>query len=281
MFYKNYQSLFFEHASVRIFRLTRKVADAVRSNCTFIIKSLSFCSLLLTLPQSLFAQQGLPLVSVTTDASGSAEYSLTLQILILMTVLTLLPSLLIMMTSFVRIIIVMSLLRQALGTAQTPPNTVLVGISLFLTLFVMSPVLEPIYNDAIVPYLNEEVTAEFALETASQPVRTFMYAQTRETDISSFASIAEVETIESEDVPLSVLIPAFMTSELKTAFTIGFLIYIPFVIIDLVVASILMSMGMMMLSPMMISMPFKLMLFVLADGWTLIMQSLTSSFSII
>lgn len=223
--------------------------------------------------------QGLPAVSVTTDASGASEYSLTLQILVLMTVLTLLPSLLIMMTSFVRIIIVMSLLRQALGTGQTPPNTVLVGISLFLTLFVMSPVFESVYNDAMVPYLNEELSAESAIEIASAPVREFMIAQTRETDLSAFASIAEIEELDEESVPINVLIPAFMTSELKTAFTIGFLIYIPFVIIDLVVASILMSMGMMMLSPMMISMPFKLMFFVLADGWTLIMQSLTASFS--
>lgn len=228
----------------------------------------------------LLAQQGLPAVSVTTDASGVSEYSLTLQILVLMTVLTLLPSLLIMMTSFVRIIIVMSLLRQALGTGQTPPNTVLVGISLFLTLFVMSPVFESVYNDAMVPYLNEELTAESAIEIASAPVRQFMMAQTRETDLSAFASIAEIDELNADEVPINVLIPAFMTSELKTAFTIGFLIYIPFVIIDLVVASILMSMGMMMLSPMMISMPFKLMFFVLADGWTLIMQSLTASFSI-
>jgi len=224
--------------------------------------------------------QGLPAVSVTTDASGASEYSLTLQILVLMTVLTLLPSLLIMMTSFVRIIIVMSLLRQALGTGQTPPNTVLVGISLFLTLFVMSPVFESVYNDAMVPYLNEELSAESAIDIASAPVREFMITQTRETDLSAFASIAEIEELDEESVPINVLIPAFMTSELKTAFTIGFLIYIPFVIIDLVVASILMSMGMMMLSPMMISMPFKLMFFVLADGWTLVMQSLTASFSI-
>tara|TARA_B100000686_G_C16794024_1_gene980908 strand:+ start:1928 stop:2776 length:849 start_codon:yes stop_codon:yes gene_type:complete len=282
VFYKDYFYLKTELLPARFFMLTTKLTKAFWFGRGCVYKNIIFCSFLFfLLPQSLFAQQGLPLVSVTTDASGSAEYSLTLQILILMTVLTLLPSLLIMMTSFVRIIIVMSLLRQALGTAQTPPNTVLVGISLFLTLFVMSPVLEPVYNEAIVPYINEEVTAEFALETASQPIRTFMYAQTRETDISSFASIAEIDSIDSGDVPMSILIPAFMTSELKTAFTIGFLIYIPFVIIDLVVASILMSMGMMMLSPMMISMPFKLMLFVLADGWTLIMQSLTSSFSII
>jgi flagellar biosynthetic protein FliP len=204
---------------------------------------------------TLFAQTGLPLVNITEDPSGATEYSLTLQVLILMTVLTLLPSLLIMMTSFVRVIIVMSLLRQAIGTAQTPPNTVLVGIALFLTFFIMSPILETVYNDSIVPYIEEEVSAEQAIEGYE------------------YDGVADT-------IPLSILIPSFMTSELKTAFTIGFLIYIPFVIIDLVVASVLMSMGMMMLSPMMISMPFKLMLFVLADGWILIMQSLTSSFAL-
>jgi len=197
-----------------------------------------------------------------------------------MTVLTLLPSILIMMTSFVRIIIVMSLLRQAIGTAQTPPNTVLVGISLFLTLFVMSPIFNEIYNDSITPYLDAEIGAEQAVEVAQAPLREFMLSQTREDDIAVFSEIAGMEFSENEEIPLSILLPSFMTSELKTAFTIGFLIYIPFVIIDLVVASVLMAMGMMMLSPMMISMPFKLMLFVLADGWILIMQSLAGSFRI-
>lgn len=226
-----------------------------------------------------FAQSGLPVISMTEDANGGAEYSLTLQILLLMTVLTLVPSLLIMMTSFVRVIIVLSLLRQAIGTAQTPPNQVLVGIALFLTIFIMSPVFQEVYDEAIVPYMNQEVSAAEAFSAAESPVRTFMIAQTREEDIGVFMDIADIDagTIY-EEVPLSVLIPSFMTSELKTAFTIGFMIYIPFVIIDLVVASVLMSMGMMMLSPMMISMPFKLMLFVLSDGWLLVMQSLTASF---
>ncbi|MDA8928333.1 flagellar type III secretion system pore protein FliP [Gammaproteobacteria bacterium] len=241
----------------------------------------ALCGLAVVYSGSAFAQAGLPLVNVSSDANGATEYSLTLQVLILMTVLTLLPSILIMMTSFVRIIIVMSLLRQAIGTAQTPPNTVLVGIALFLTFFIMAPVFETLYEDAFVPYVAEEISAEAALDAAIIPVRGFMITQTREADLMVFADIAGFDyTGNEEDIPLSILIPSFMTSELKTAFTIGFLIYIPFVIIDLVVASVLMSMGMMMLSPMMISMPFKLMLFVLADGWILIMQSLTASFSI-
>ena len=228
-----------------------------------------------------FSQTGLPLLNINENPAGGTDYSLTLQVVILMTVLTLLPSLLIMMTSFVRIIIVMSLLRQAIGTAQTPPNIVLIGISLFLTFFIMSPILQTVYNDAAIPYIEEEIAAEQAIEIALDPIRTFMVTQTREDDLMIFSDIGEYEYdgVE-ENIPLNVLIPSFMTSELKTAFTIGFLIYIPFVIIDLIVASILMSMGMMMLSPMMISMPFKLMLFVLADGWILIMQSLTASFSL-
>ena len=228
-----------------------------------------------------FSQTGVPLLNINENPAGGTDYSLTLQVVILMTVLTLLPSLLIMMTSFVRIIIVMSLLRQAIGTAQTPPNIVLVGISLFLTFFIMSPILQTVYNDAIIPYIDEVIPAEQAIDTALDPIRTFMVTQTREDDLIIFSDIGgyEYDGVE-ENIPLTILIPSFMTSELKTAFTIGFIIYIPFVIIDLIVASVLMSMGMMMLSPMMISMPFKLMLFVLADGWILIMQSLTSSFAL-
>lgn len=237
--------------------------------------------LCLTAASHAFGQTGIPLININESAASGTDYSLTLQVVILMTVLTLLPSLLVMMTSFVRIIIVMSLLRQAIGTAQTPPNIVIVGISLFLTFFIMSPIFETIYNDAFVPYVEEDISAESAIDVALVPIRTFMVTQTREDDLMIFSDIGgyEYDGVE-ENIPLSILIPSFMTSELKTAFTIGFLIYIPFVIIDLIVASVLMSMGMMMLSPMMISMPFKLMLFVLADGWILIMQSLTSSFSL-
>ncbi len=217
---------------------------------------------------------------VTVTGSGKdTQYSLSLQLLALMTTLTMLPSFLLMMTSFVRIIIVMSLLRQALGTGSTPPNNVLVGISLFLTLFIMSPVLSEVYSNAVVPYTQQGLGFEKALAAAQAPLREFMLRQTREDDIAFFMQMSRQSDVAGADaVPFTTLVPAFMTSELKSAFTIGFLIYIPFVVIDLIVASVLMSMGMMMLSPMMISMPFKLMLFVLVDGWSLIMGSLAASF---
>jgi flagellar biosynthetic protein FliP len=225
------------------------------------------------------AQQGIPMVNVKTT-SGGTQYSLTLQLLALMTALTLLPSLLLMMTSFVRIIVVLSLLRQALGTGQTPPNTVLVGLALFLSLFIMSPVLTSVYQDAAVPYMDNKISAQQALATAEKPIRGFRLAQTREEDLATFLEISRKREVASPaEVPLTTLVPAFIISELKSAFTIGFLIYIPFVVIDLIVSSVLMSMGMMMLSPMMISMPFKLMLFVLVDGWGLIMGSLAASFA--
>jgi len=222
--------------------------------------------------------QGIPMINVT-GVGKDTQYSLSLQLLALMTTITLLPSLLLMMTSFIRIIIVLSILRQALGTGQTPPNTVLVGLSLFLTLFIMSPVLTDVYQNAIVPYLQQGLGFDKALAAAEGPIRGFMVRQTREDDIALFMQMAnKTDVAGSESVPFTTLVPAFITSELKSAFTIGFLIYIPFVVIDLIVASVLMSMGMMMLSPMMISMPFKLMLFVLVDGWSLILGSLASSF---
>jgi flagellar biosynthetic protein FliP len=198
-----------------------------------------------------------------------------------MTTLSLLPSLLLMMTSFVRIIIVMSILRQALGTGQTPPNNVLVGISLFLTIFIMTPVFTDVYENAVVPYMEQGMKFDKALAAAEAPLRGFMTKQTREDDIALFMQMTRKGDVESADaVPFTTLVPAFITSELKSAFTIGFLIYIPFVVIDLIVASVLMAMGMAMLSPMMISMPFKLMLFVLVDGWSLLMGSLAASFVI-
>jgi flagellar biosynthetic protein FliP len=221
----------------------------------------------------------LPIMTVI-EQEGATQYSLTLQLLALMTLLSLLPALLLGMTSFIRIIIVLSLLRQALGTMQTPPNQVLLGIALFLTLFVMAPVFTSVYDTALLPYLNEEISIEAAIAAAEAPVRGFMLNQTRQEDIAMFTEIAGNGAIAGpEDVPFSILAPAFITSELKSAFVIGFMIYIPFVVLDLIVASVLMSMGMMMLSPMMISMPFKLMLFVLVDGWTLVMGSLASSFA--
>ncbi|MFZ9574474.1 MAG: flagellar type III secretion system pore protein FliP [Limnohabitans sp.] len=231
----------------------------------------------LVVPEVSWAQ-GLPMVNVS-NGKGGQQYSLTLQLLALMTTLTLLPSLLLMMTSFVRIIIVLSLLRQALGTAQTPPNTVLVGLALFLTLFIMSPVFDDIYRNAVAPYMNGSLGFDKAVAQAEGPIRAFMLNQTREDDIAMFMQIAQKkDVVSADDVPFTTLMPAFLTSELKSAFTIGFMIYIPFVVIDMIVSSVLMSMGMMMLSPMIISMPFKLMLFVLVDGWTLLMGSLASSF---
>lgn len=220
----------------------------------------------------------LPIVTVTEE-QGATQYSLTLQLLALMTLLSLLPAMLLGLTSFVRIIIVLSLLRQALGTMQTPPNTVLLGIALFLTFFVMSPIFTEVYDTALLPYLNQEMPVEAAIAAAELPIREFMLNQTRQDDIGMFVQIAGIEAIPApEEVPFSILAPAFITSELKSAFIIAFMIYIPFVVIDLIIASVLMSMGMMMLSPMMISMPFKLMLFVLVDGWTLVMGSLAGSF---
>ncbi len=225
------------------------------------------------------AQAGLDIVTVADNAGGGQTYTLSIQILLLMTALTLLPAGLLMMTSFTRIIIVLAILRQALGTAQTPNSQALIGLALFLTFFVMAPVLEQIYEGSVQPYLAENITLNEAVQEAAFPLREFMLAQTRENDITLFSELSGTESISSVDeVPFSLLVPAFITSELKTAFQIGFLIFIPFLIIDLVVASVLMSMGMMMLSPLIISFPFKLMLFVMVDGWALIIGTLASSF---
>ncbi len=235
--------------------------------------------LILLIPDVQAQSSGIPAISIDGGSGDGQTYTVTLEILALMTMLTLLPAILLMMTSFTRIIIVLSILRQALGTAQTPSNQIILGLALFLTLFIMSPVFDQVYQVALQPYLNGSMSALDAMRTATDPFKTFMLAQTRETDIRMFADIAGVTEIGSPDeTPFTLLMPAFVTSELKTAFQIGFLIFIPFVVIDLVVASVLMSMGMMMLSPMIISLPFKLMLFVLVDGWALIMGTLASSF---
>ena len=221
----------------------------------------------------------LPGIIVETNAEGQQEYSLTLQILALMSLLTVLPALLLIMTSFTRIIIVLSILRMAIGTNQTPPNQVLLGLALFLTLFIMAPVFTQINDEAIQPYLNDQADFVQAFEVAQQPLREFMLKQTRESDIELFAEISGQQELDGpESVPMQLLIPAFLTSELKTAFQIGFLLFVPFVVIDLVVASVLMALGMMMLSPMMISLPFKIMMFVLIDGWALILGTLANSF---
>jgi len=246
------------------------------------MKALRFLALLavsLAPVASAVAQPGLEALTVTTAPDGGQTYTLSIQTLILMTALTLLPAGVLMMTSFTRIVIVLSILRTALGTAHAPTNQIIVGLGLFLTLFVMTPVFDKVYSEALRPYLSEEIPAATAFEQARAPFQTFMLNQTREDDISLFARIAHVDQIETpSDVPFSVLIPAFVTSELKTAFQIGFLLFIPFLIIDLVVASVLMAMGMMMLSPLIISLPFKIMLFVLVDGWALVMGTLASSF---
>jgi flagellar biosynthetic protein FliP len=217
--------------------------------------------------------------AVNTIAGDGRPLSLSLQILLLMSVLTVLPSLILMMTSFTRIIIVLSILRQALGLQQTPPNQVLVGLALFLSLFVMRPVVDQINATAYAPYGDGQISIEEAVSRSGTALHGFMIKQTRQTDLKLFADLAEAKPFARvQDVPFTILLPAFVTSELKTAFQIGFLIFLPFLVIDLVVASALMALGMMMLSPTIISMPFKLLLFVLVDGWALTMGSLAASF---
>lgn len=232
-------------------------------------------------PAALADIPGIPAFTVTPgEEEGVQEYSVSLQILALMTALTFLPAMLMMMTSFTRIIVVFAILRQALGLQSTPSNQILLGLTLFLTIFIMKPVLEEVNEVALQPYMQEELSSLEAVEQASQPFRKFMMAQTRESDLGLFMRIADEEYDTVEDVSFWVLLPAFVTSELKTAFQIGFILFIPFLIIDMVVASVLMAMGMMMLSPIIISLPFKIMLFVLVDGWALIMGTLAASYGI-
>jgi flagellar biosynthetic protein FliP len=227
------------------------------------------------------ADVGIPALTLTTGDNGETNYSVTLQVLALMTMLTFLPAMVMMMTSFARIIIVFAILRQALGLQQTPSNQIMVGMAMFLTLFIMTPVLDKVYAEAVQPYVNEEMTVVEAFQQASGPFRDFMMLQTRESDLGLFMRISGAEAVSSADqIPFTVLVPAFVTSELKTAFQIGFMLFIPFLIVDLVVASVLMAMGMMMLSPVIISLPFKIMLFVLVDGWALIIGTLAASFGI-
>ena len=226
-----------------------------------------------------FAQTELGL-SIAKSANGSQSYSLSLQTLLLLTSLTFLPAILLMMTSFTRIIIVLSFLRMALGTQGTPPNQVLVGLALFLSLFVMSPVLEKIYDEAYLPLSENKISTSVALENGIKPLKIFMLKQTRQADLALFVKMSNSEALQNvENIPLKILVPAFATSELKTAFQIGFAIFIPFLIIDMVVSSVLMAMGMMMMSPAIVSLPFKLMLFVLVDGWQLLLGSLANSFA--
>lgn len=223
--------------------------------------------------------QGMPALTSTPAPGGGQNYSLSLQTLLLLTALTFIPAALLMMTSFTRIIIVLSLLRQALGTQTAPPNQVLVGLALFLTLFVMGPTLDKVYSEAYQPLSENKITMSQALEKGVQPFKAFMMKQTRQGDLALYLRLSNTPAVQGPDeVPLRVLVPAFITSELKTAFQISFAIFIPFLIIDMVVASVLMSMGMMMMSPATVSLPFKLMLFVLVDGWQLLIGSLAQSF---
>ena len=224
---------------------------------------------------------GLPALTVTTAEDGSENYTLTIQVLLFMTALSLIPSLLLMVTSFTRIIVVFAILRQAIGLQQTPTNQIMVGLALFLSLFIMKPVFDQAYANAIQPYLEEQISSKEALQAIITPFHQFMRQQTRESDLSMFMDISSTPPIATpEEIPMTILIPSYITSELKTAFQIGFLLFIPFLIIDLVVASILMAMGMMMLSPLIVSLPFKIMLFVSVDGWSMIVGTLATSFGL-
>ncbi|MFZ6732541.1 flagellar type III secretion system pore protein FliP [Undibacterium sp. Ji42W] len=249
------------------------------SHLPFIWLALLLCGL--ALPEAAMAQAngGLQAITSTPAPGGGQNYSLSIQTLLFLTALSFLPAALLMMTSFTRIIIVLSLLRQALGTQSAPPNQVMVGLSLFLTLFVMGPVFDKIYAEAYQPFTENKITMQVALDKGATPLKQFMMKQTRQTDLALYVKLSNTPELQGpEDVPLRILIPAFITSELKTAFQISFAIFIPFLIIDMVVASVLMSMGMMMVSPAIVSLPFKLMLFVLVDGWQLLIGSLAQSF---
>jgi flagellar biosynthesis protein FliP len=247
---------------------------------SFRLQRLGLLLALICLPLLASAQQaGIPAFTSSPAAGGGQTYTLSLQTLLLLTALSFLPAALMMMTSFTRIIIVLSLLRQALGTQSAPPNQVLIGLALFLTLFVMGPVFDKIYTDAYQPLSDNKITMMQALDKGAAPLKTFMMKQTRQADLALYVKLSNMPQLQGpDDVPLRVLVPAFITSELKTAFQISFAIFIPFLIIDMVVASVLMSMGMMMVSPAIVSLPFKLMLFVLVDGWQLLIGSLAQSF---
>lgn len=236
---------------------------------------------LLLLPAVAWAAPGIPAFTSTPGPGGSTNYSFSLEALLLLTALTFLPAALLMMTAFTRIVIVLALLRQAIGTMQAPPNQVLVGLSLFLTFFIMAPVFDKIYDEAWKPYSQNQINFVEAADRGAQPLKAFMLKQTRQEDLALFVRISNHPPLQSpEATPMRILVPAYVISELKTAFQIGFIIFIPFLIIDMIVASVLMSMGMVMLSPVLVSLPFKLMLFVLADGWSLLIASLVQTFAI-
>ena len=234
--------------------------------------------LLLLAPLPVLAQ-AMPALTTTPAGGGGTQYSLSIQTLLLLTSLSFLPALVLMTTSFTRILIVMSLLRHAMGTQTSPPNQIIVGLSLFLTFFIMSPVIDKVYTEAWQPLSENRISFNEALDRATVPVKGFMLKQVREPDLNLFSKLAKTPRVDkAEELPMRVVIPAFVTSELKTAFQIGFIVFIPFLIIDMVVASVLMSMGMMMMSPAIVALPFKIMLFVLVDGWNLLIASLVQSF---
>ncbi|MBH1977525.1 MAG: flagellar type III secretion system pore protein FliP [Comamonadaceae bacterium] len=234
---------------------------------------------LLAVHSPALAQAAGSLPVLVGSGSNGTSFSVPIQTLLFFTALSFLPAILLMMTGFTRIVIVLSLMRQAIGTQSAPPNQVIIGLSLFLTLFVMGPTLDKVYQDAYLPYTTNAISFEQAIEKAEAPMRQFMLKQTRQSDFALFARLARLEaSVTAETAPLRVVVPAFVTSELKSAFQIGFMIFIPFLVIDMVVSSILMSLGMMMLSPVLVALPFKLMLFVLADGWNLLIGSLAASF---
>jgi flagellar biosynthetic protein FliP len=245
-------------------------------------RGLSFFAALIALTVAFAPEavaQALPALTSTPAAGGGTNWSLSIQTLLLLTSLSFLPAIMLMMTSFTRIIIVLSLMRQAMGTQTSPPNQVLIGLALFLSFFIMAPVGEKIYADAYLPLTENRIGFEQALDIGAEPLKAFMLKQVREPDIELFMRLSNTPKVaSSDDLPMRVIVPAYVTSELKTAFQIGFIIFIPFIIIDMVVASVLMSMGMMMMSPVIVSLPFKLMLFVLVDGWNLVLGTLVSSF---
>lgn len=248
------------------------------------IGTIAALTVLSAVPAAALAQAapsgGAALPLLVGQGAGGTSYSVPIQTLLFFTALSFLPAVLLMMTGFTRIVIVLSLLRQAMGTQSAPPNQVIVGLSLFLTFFVMSPTLDKVYADAYQPYSENKIAFDEALKRGEVPMRAFMLKQTRQADLMLFSKLAKVDAaVKAADVPFKVLVPAFVTSELKSAFQIGFLIFIPFLVIDMIVASVLMSLGMMMLSPVLVALPFKLMLFVLADGWNLLLGSLAASFS--
>lgn len=257
-----------------------RVWEGLRLRKSLSILTLSLAICLILTKTAVAAEFLFPSLQIGIEKGGdTGDISVLLQIVFLLTILTLAPAILILMTSFTRLAVAFSFLRQALGTRQTPSNQIIAGLSLFLTFFIMTPVWENINSNALQPFLNEEISQDVALKAALNPIRQFMFKQTRKKDLALFVKMAKIEKPKNpEDIPTTVLIPSFVISELKTAFIIGFVLYVPFLVIDMVVASVLLSMGMMMLPPIMVSLPFKLMLFVLVDGWYLIVGSLVKSF---